>query len=310
MKLSTSFLLLSSLVVSGNAISKPGKWNLIWSEEFEGNSINSNFWSHEVNCWGGGNNESQCYTSNPANSFIRDGRLHIVALEELTSGPDGPNGEGPITTLPFSSARLNTKDKFMLKYGKICARAKLPSGQGAWPAIWMLPNNPEYTWAVDGEIDIMEAVNLPKEHHKSSKIHGTLHYGGAWPLNVHSGTDVTLSPDKHPSYHFNTYCIEWEEGEIRWFVNDEHYATQRQWYSEKPDGSVIQSPTPFNEEFFIILNLAVGGNWPGSPDQSTQFPMTMEIDWIRAYKCSTGTPTGKGCNSVDSESKLVSGYID
>ena len=282
-------------------------WKLVWSDEFDGSNIDTNMWNHEVNCWGGGNAEQQCYTNKSENSFVKDGMLNIVAIEGVTTGRDGPKGDGAEVTLPYSSARLTTKDKFTTRYGRICARAKLPMGQGLWPAIWMLPNNPEYTWAVDGEIDIMEAVNLSQNQASQTEIHGTIHYGGEWPKNVYTGKEKVLAPDSHAGYNFHNYCVEWEEGEIRWFINDTHYSTQRQWYSEKPDGTVANPPAPFNTEFFILLNVAVGGNWPGPPDANTTFPQSMQIDWIRVYECSVDKETGKGCSTVEPEANIVRG---
>lgn len=283
------------------------KWKLVWSDEFSEEAIDLNKWSHEVNCWGGGNEELQCYTDSADNSFVKDGILNIVAIKGESSGPDGPQGDGPIVSKPYSSARLSSKNKFSTRYGRICARAKLPVGQGLWPAIWMLPNNPKYTWAVDGEIDIMEAVNLPANPNAATEVHGTLHYGGEWPKNVHSGQKMTIPAGQHPGYNFHTYCTEWEEGELRWFVDDKHFATQREWYSELPDGTVNPAPAPFTEEFFILLNVAVGGNWPGPPDANSSFPQSMQIEWIRVYECEADPETGKGCSTVGANDNLVSG---
>lgn len=286
---------------------KAGEWKLVWFDEFDGTTIDTTIWNHEVNCWGGGNAELQCYTNKPENSFVSDGFLNIVAIQGATTGPNGPNGDGQDVTLPYSSARLTTKNKFTTRYGKICARAKLPMGQGLWPAIWMLPNNPEYTWAVDGEIDIMEAVNLSQNQASETEIHGTIHYGGQWPDNKHTGKEMVLPPDSHAGYNFHNYCVEWEEGEIRWFINDTHFATQRQWYSEKPNGTIANPPAPFNEEFFILFNVAVGGNWPGPPDATSTFPQTMQVDWVRAYECAGDKETGKGCSAVATDANIVIG---
>lgn len=259
------------------------EYRLVWEDNFDGSEIDPSKWEHEVNCWGGGNNELQCYTDSPKNSFVKDGMLHIVALKETTTGRDGKDGRGPAKTLPYSSARLRTKGLASWKYGKICARAQMPYGQGMWPAIWMLPESPKYIWAADGEIDIMEVINLPKNL-VETELHGSIHFGGEWPNNTSRTSKVSLPPDEHPAYNFNEYCIEWSEGKIDWFVNGRKYGTKTEWYSQPPNGDRIEAPTPFNEPFHLLLNVAVGGNWPGAPDASTEFPQKMLVDWVRVYQ--------------------------
>ena len=139
-------------------------WQLVWNDEFDGDAIDSSKWDWETNCWGGGNNELQCYTDRPENSFIRDGKLVIHAQPEEFTGPAEPLEWGSNAgdrTLPYTSARLRTLGQGDWKYGRIEVRAKLPQGQGIWPAIWMLPTDWVYGgWAASGEMDIMEAVNL------------------------------------------------------------------------------------------------------------------------------------------------------
>ena len=155
-------------------------WQLVWSDDFDGTSIDATKWTHEVNCQGGGNNEKQCYTDSSDNSFVSDGILHIVAL---------PAAEG--AEKPYTSARLNTKGKADFKYGRFEMRAKLPSGQGSWPAFWMLPTDEVYGgWPRSGEIDIVESVNLKvtnADGAAESNVYGTLHYGREWPNNDSSG---------------------------------------------------------------------------------------------------------------------------
>ena len=141
-------------------------WELVWSDEFDGNSIDERKWNFEVNCQGGGNNEQQCYTDSPDNAYVSDDTLKIVAL---------PAGEG--AEKPYTSARLNSKMKGDFKYGRIEVRAKMPSGQGSWPAVWMMPTDSVYgTWPKSGEIDIVEAVNLKttdEEGNVENNVHGT-----------------------------------------------------------------------------------------------------------------------------------------
>ncbi len=274
-------------------------WRLVWSDDFSGNSINRKKWSFEKNCAGGGNNELQCYTDSANNAYVSNGALHIMARKEPVSGPakfdDQPDYDAADTsaTRAYSSARLRTKHKGDWRYGRIEVRAKLPEGQGLWPAIWMLPSDSVYgRWPLSGEIDIMEAINSNTPA-QGNKIYGTLHYGDAPPGNKHIGIDFTPATSVVSDYH--TYAIEWEAGEIRFYVDDVHYATQISdgWYT-----AASQVPAaPFDQPFHLILNVAVGGNWPGNPDASSQFPQQMSVDFVRVYQCASGRTDGKGCAS-------------
>ncbi len=268
-------------------VAAPPGWTLVWSDEFEGEQIDSSKWQHEVNCWGGGNNEQQCYVADAKNSFVRDGALHIVALADSPQGSiGGPGGDQTIVSLPYSSARLNTKETASFTYGRFEARIRLPQGQGLWPAFWMLPTDDIYGgWAASGEIDIMEAVNTSPT---LNEVHGTLHYGDSWPGNWHSGEPY--SPPLFVGDTFYTYAAEWEEGEIRWYVDDVHFLTQNDWNTK---GHPF--PAPFDQRFHLLLNVAVGGAWPGPPDASTTFPQTMLVDFVRVYQCTVDGETGRGC---------------
>ena len=243
----------------------PG-WDLVWSDEFTGTNIDLTKWEHEVNGQGGGNNELQYYTARELNSLIEDGKLVIRALKETYTGPDG--------TREYTSARLRTKYKGDWKYGRFEIRAKLPIGQGLWPAIWMLPTDWVYGgWAASGEIDIMELLG-----HDPVRVYGTLHYGGQYPNNVHSGDSYRLTTGSFTSA-FHVFALEWEENKFRWYVDGHLYQTQNAWYSE---GGAY--PAPFNKRFHILLNVAVGGNWPGNPDNTTTFPQSMIVDYVRVYE--------------------------
>lgn len=289
-------------------------WQLVWQDEFNGDQIDPDKWGWETNCWGGGNNELQCYTDRPENSFIRDGKLVIQAKPEEFTGPAEPlewESNAGQKTLPYTSARLRTLNKGDWTFGRIEVRAKVPGGQGIWPAIWMLPTDWTYGgWAASGEIDIMEAVNLSDDEPK--KVHGTLHYGREWPANAYSGTDFEFT-ESDPTEDFHTYAIEWASGEIRWYVDDVHYATQREsgWYSQSKDenGDFQNEPgaAPFDQRFHLLLNVAVGGNWPGSPDESTAFPVEMEIDYVRVYECPTAKETLITCATKNRKAKRVFG---
>ena len=314
----------SSVVSSASSSSL---WSLVWSDEFSGDSIDSTKWSYEKNCWGGGNNEQQCYTDQEKNAFVADGVLNIVAVKEDFTGPDTPEGEGSSTkTLPYTSARLRTKNLQEWTFGRFEIRAKLPKGQGTWPAIWMLPTDSPYgVWASSGEIDIMEAVNLNTQttvdgvlQPPETRVYGTLHYGKAWPGNVSSGEAYTLPNAVNPADDFHTYALEWEEGEIRWYVDGVHYATQRQtgWYSQYVvDGVLTDAPlgAPFDEKsaYHLLLNLAVGGAWAGSVNNtgidSTVFPQKMQVDYVRVYECSASPQTGKGCATIGENATINPG---
>ena len=295
-------------------------WSLVWSDEFDGATIDAKKWSHEVNCDGGGNQEKQCYTDSSDNSFVSDGTLKIVALPAQADADK-----------PYTSARMVTQHKADFKYGRFEVKAKLPSGQGSWPAFWMMPTDATYGgWPKSGEIDILEAVNLKTTNSDGvveNNVHGTLHYGKEWPDNASSGKSYSLPDGINPADDFHTYAVEWQEGEIRWYVDDYLYATQRQsqvrynskkeavglahqgWFAEYYDLVTGELTThwdaaPFDQEFFMILNFAVGGNWPENVNNlgidTTAFEngQTFEIDYVRVYQCSQNTETGKGCDTV------------
>jgi len=241
---------------------------LVWSDEFTDTKLDPEIWYFEtgdgsqygLNGWG--NNELQYYQPNSA--AIENGVLVITAREESSNGYN------------YTSARIHTRDRVAVRYGRIEARIKLPAGQGIWPAFWMMPQGDAYgTWAASGEIDIMEAINLGTTN--QDQVHGTIHYGDQWPNNVFTTIGKDVNKDVVESFH--EYAFEWDENEMRWYFDGELFATQNSWYTANSD-----FPAPFNESFYILLNLAVGGNWPGSPNSSTIFPVTYEIDYVRVYE--------------------------
>lgn len=295
-------------------------WTMVWNDEFDDSSIDTAKWNYEINCSGGGNNEHQCYTDSSDNAFTSDGMLNIVAL---------PAAEG--ADKPYTSARLTTQYKADFKYGRFEMRAKLPSGQGSWPAFWMMPTDSVYGgWPHSGEIDILEAVNLKVENEDGtfeSNVHGTLHYGRDAPNNAHTGKAFEFPQDMNPADDYHTYAVEWQEGEIRWYVDDHLFATQRKsvvlnnskgqpiglkhrgWfaeYFEQGTGELVThwDNAPFDQEFFIILNLAVGGDWPenvnnlGVDSEAFTAGQTYSIDYVRVYECASNPDTGKGCETV------------
>ena len=292
-------------------------WSLLWADEFDGEAgapPDATHWDHEVNCWGGGNNEKQCYTDRAENASLDGaGNLRIVAIEEPYSGPalqdDDPGYPGSTVSRDYTSARLRTKGLEDWTYGRVEVRAKLPGGQGMWPAIWMLPSDSAYgTWPSSGEIDIVEAVNLPTGDFAGwgPVVHGTLHYGLPWPQWENHGTSYEMA--ENPTEDFHVYAVEWDSDEIRWYVDGVHYQTQTSdgWYNYVWDGQdggfVVANPrAPFDQPFHLIMNVAVGGDWPGTPDVGWDAPREMLIDYVRVYECGRGTVegAGKACGSVD-----------
>ena len=295
-------------------------WRMVWSDEFDSTSIDANKWNFELNCAGGGNNEKQCYTDSEENAFIKDGVLNIVAL---------PADEG--AEKPYTSARLNTRYNADFTYGRFEMRAKLPAGQGSWPAFWMMPTDEEYgTWPRSGEIDILEAVNLKtvaEDGTVEANVYGTLHYGREWPNNSSSGKAYALPDGVNPADDFHTYAIEWQEGEIRWYVDGYLYATQRRseirynskdeavglkhkgWFAEYFEQGSGELTThwdnaPFDKDFYLILNHAVGGDWPenvnnlGIDAAAFAEGQSFEVDYVRVYECASDPATGKGCETV------------
>jgi len=313
----------SLIVTTGNV----GDWELVWADEFNGDTIDTTKWGFEVNCHGGGNNEQQCYTDRRKNAFIDNGKLNIVAFKETFTGPATNDAQASETkTLPYTSARLRSMNKGDWQYGRFEIRAKLPQGQGIWPAIWMLPTDYVYgRWAASGEIDIMEAVNLKTQSDQEgakvggleSRTYGTLHYGGVSPQNVYSGQAYNLPNGMNPADDFHTYSIEWQQDEIRWYVDQVHFATQVSsgWYSQYKDmqGELVtgENDAPYNQRFHLLLNLAVGGYWPDSSNDkgidSSIDTQTMLVDFVRVYQCKMAPKTGIGCATIDKNARLVKG---
>ena len=238
----------------------PG-YTLVWQDEFNGSTINSSDWTHELGASGWGNNEWQNYTARPENSFLSDGKLIIEAREESYQGAD------------YTSARMITQGKESFQFGRVDIRAKLPEGQGIWPALWMLGNEiSNVGWPACGEIDIMELVG-----HEPSTVHGTAHWGPQGQgFSNYQGNGTSLSGGEKFSEKFHVFSIIWEPNSIKWFVDDEQYFSL--------DNGQVNGAYPFNGEFFFIFNVAVGGNWPGYPDATTVFPQRMYVDYIRVFQ--------------------------
>lgn len=281
-------------------------WTMVWSDEFDGDKIDRSKWGFDVDCWGGGNDEHQCYTKSPRNAAIEDGKLVITARYERVTGPALPEHLRRTSATPeaeatrdISSARLSTRGKASWRYGKVEVRAKLPQGQGTWPAIWMLPEKDRYgTWAASGEIDILEAVNLGVPCAKcpggrENTILGTLHFGGKWPNNKHKGEEVPFPEVLDGGFH--TYAIEWGPERITWQVDGKTYAvrTADEWSTT---GSKVRG-APFDQPFHLILNLAIGGKLAETRGlggvRLDGYPKRMEIDWVRVWQ----VPEAKGISA-------------
>ncbi|AJA08279.1 glucan endo-1,3-beta-D-glucosidase [Sphingopyxis fribergensis] len=288
-------------------------WRLVWSDEFDKRAIDRGKWDFDVDCWDGGNNERQCYTDRPANAAIEDGKLVIAARKEAMTGPafplsqrGDPEKATAQATKPFTSARLVTRGKAAWTYGKVEVRAKLPQGQGTWPAIWMLPEDSHYgSWAASGEIDILEAVNLGVRCDQcaggiENRILGTLHFGGQWPDNKHKGDETALPP---PLDGFHVFGMVWEKGKIVWTVDGKPYATRVA--SEWNSSGSADPAAPFDRPFHLILNLAVGGGLAEDRGlkgvDESGYPKKMEIDWVRVWQCDGDA--GSGCGNTGDQTK-------
>lgn len=233
--------------------------SLVWEENFDGTTLDPTSWSHETgtgtNGWG--NFELQYYR--PENTTLQDGNLIITAKEQSYQGSN------------YTSSRIVSMNKRTFQYGRIDIRAVLPQGQGMWPALWMLGNNfSSVGWPRCGEIDIMEMVG---GQGRENEIHGTVHWDNAGQ-NANYGESTDLPPGQAQN-QFNIYSIEWTESAIKWYVNGSQYHV----INTTPSGL-----DEFREEFFFILNLAVGGNWPGAPDATTTFPQHFIVDYIRVFQ--------------------------
>lgn len=275
----TFFLLLTVLVFGGagcalsvDAPASP-RWELTFAEEGQGDANSAPSaarWAHDLGGGGWGNKESQTYTDGNANAFY-DGQGHLVieARQETRTAPDG-------IERGYTSARLKTQGLFSQRYGKVTARLKIPRGQGVWPAFWMLGDSfATIGWPECGEIDIMESVGNSPDW-----IHGTLHGPG------YSGGGGLQGSFKHPDGQafaddFHVYTVEWSPDAIRWFIDGELYHTRTPADAGPNRWAYDSGP------FFVILNVAVGGEWPGYPDETTEFPQRMVIDYVRAYRDTT-----------------------
>ena len=268
--LALALLLLTSASFAQNSAAHPvdSKWAMVWNDEFnqpDSSTPDPDKWAFDIGGNGWGNHELEYYTDSSQNAYIQDGVLVIKVLREEAMRQDG-------VAMRYTSARLKTQGKFSQAYGRFEARIKIPYGQGLWPAFWMLGEDiAKVGWPTSGEIDIME--NIGKE---PFTVHGTIHgpgYSGAGGI----GASHTLPLKQRFADDFHSFAVEWEPGTIRFYVDNEIYETRTR--ADLP----ASTKWVFDHPFFILLNVAVGGDWPGNPDTTTVFPQFMRIDYLRVY---------------------------
>lgn len=248
--------------VSDEEVPEYEGYTLLWHDEFNGKSLDESIWNYEPHEPGWTNNELQEYTTSTDNVFLRDGNLVIKAIQT----DDG-----------YTSGKVTSQNKQDFTYGKVVARARVPEGKGLWPAIWMMPQDESYygQWPKCGEIDIMEVLG-----HQVDTAYATIHYGE--PHGEQQGTYVldegTFASD------FHEFSVEWEPGEMRFYIDGNLYHTVNDWFTAVDDVEKPY-PAPFDQPFFVQMNLAVGGDWPGDPDANTDFDKAeFEIDYVRVYQ--------------------------
>ena len=257
--------------------SPKGKWLKVWADEFDGDTLDYTKWEKEENNYGGGNNERQAYRTDPKYCFVKDGLLNIAVYRDPHTTSDGK-------TQPYSSARIRTQKRGDWQYGRFEIRAKMPNGQGIWPAIWMLPTESKYGgWAAGGEIDIIESRGSAVE-----ETSGALHFGGAWPRNTFLAHSYKF-PAKDAAEDFHVYALEWNANEIKWSVDGKPCKTRKkdEWFSEVAK----ENPSaPFDQTFHLLINVAVDGGFFSKTDQKADqlppdaFPQTLLVDYVRVYQ--------------------------
>lgn len=245
-------------------------YSLLWSDDFSGKTLDTGKWNYELHEPGWVNNELQRYTDSSKNVYVKDGNLVIQPIKTVDKS-------GAVS---YTSGRVTTQKKADFKYGKVEVRAKLPKGQGIWPAIWMMPTDDSLYggWPKCGEIDIMELLG-----NNPSKVYQTLHYGKNSTDIQSQGTKTLASGDFSSDYHI--FSVEWEPSTISFYVDGELTKTINRWYTGTDGVGIITYPAPFDQDFYVILNVAVGGNWPGNPDASTDFAKAkMLVDYVKVYQ--------------------------
>ena len=245
-------------------------YTLVWADEFEGDGLDRTSWNVELHNPGWVNNEEQAYVDSEENIKVEDGKLVITPVKK-----DDPSAK-------YTSGRVNTQDKHTFTYGYFECRAKVPAGHGFLPAFWMMPNQESLygQWPRCGEIDIMEVVG-----DETDVAYGTIHYG--YPQKSSQGKHKATGKDYAEDFH--TYGIDWEPGKLTWYIDGVKYYEESDWYTGIDGQEPVSYPAPFDQPFYLILNLAVGGTWPGEVDETIDFAnQPFVIDYVRAYQREAG----------------------
>jgi len=246
------------------------EYKLVWEDNFDAEKLNRDDWNVELHQPGWVNAEWQEYVDSEENIYLKDGKLVLQAIKTTKNGKDY-----------YTSGRVNTKDKHDFKYGKFEAKLKVPSGMGFLPAFWMMPTDEGFygQWPKCGEIDIMEVMGQ-----STNTLHGTIHYGE--PHGQKQGTYVLDASKKDFAETFHVYTCEWEPGKITWYVDGIKFHEANDWYTKRPGFDEAAYPAPFDQPFYMIFNVAVGGSWVGYPDETTEFGdnAQMVVDYVRVYQ--------------------------
>ena len=264
------WLLAAAMLLAGCAKGKTSDipqyegWHLVWSDEFDGEELSAADWNRETHEKGWVNHELQTYLPKEEYAYVKDGMLVIQPVKEGDQ---------------YFSGRINTQKKHSLTYGRIEASIKVPTGKGLWPAFWMMPDDESLYgyWPRCGEIDIMEILG-----HQTTRLHGTIHFGE--PHTQMHGTYDLKEGDFSKEFH--QFAVEWDPEEFRWYVDGELYYSTDIWFTKKSGEEALPLPAPFDQPFHVILNVAVGGDWPGSPTEDTVFDerAAMYVDYVRMYQ--------------------------
>ena len=304
-------LCLAQAALADRTPAKEPAWTLVWAEEFNGTALDRTKWTPERSCWGGGNNERQCYTDRDANIQVSGGHLRLIARKERFRGPDRPPEialtPNPSVTQRYTSGKIRTLGLHAWKYGRIEFRARPPKGQGTWPAVWMMPSGNVYgPWPRSGEIDILEGVNLGAGCEQCAGQRGenrmisALHFGDFAPRNKSVDTRVALPSLALPSDDFHVWALEWGKGLMRFYLDGRLYweVAQERW-STAARNARGNPAAPFDQPFYLMANLAIGGKLSEENNDKgvarDVVPAELAIDWIRVYQCDGDRDTGLAC---------------
>ena len=261
-----------------NTLSYEG-YTKVWGDEFDGDSLNRDDWNVETHEKGWVNSELQEYVDSEENIQVKDGKLVINPVKKVSSieSNDAASTEEVVS---YTSGRVSTQNKQTFTYGRFECRAKVPKGHGYLPAFWLMANDENLygQWPRCGEIDCMEVMGQ-----ETNKAYGTVHYGN--PHAQSQGTYYTGENESDFSDDFHVFTCDWEPGKITWYVDGVKYHEENDWYSTTVGQGTLAYPAPFDQPFYIILNLAVGGSWVGNPNDETSFENNpYEIDYVRVYQ--------------------------